>query len=336
MSDSGALPDKTAGASTAKDAGVQVGAPATQKEEAAFDDVMLAMDIVDTLRHRALVVERELAVEEREDALINRLRDIYKAQGIDAPDYILRDGVKALEEKRFVYEPARHGFRHRLAMIYISRDRWLKPIAAIVGAALLATGLYEFGIDAPRERRLAAQQVELTEVLPASLAAARDGALEIATTDTARRRIETAYQDGAGALADGDSRAARLALSALETLTDDLAKDLSIRVVSRPGEYSGVFRIPDDAAGQRNYYLIVEAIDANGRPQSLEIASEEDQSRARVEKWGVRVPEGEFNRIAADKQDDQIIQNALVGTRPVGALEPTYSIDGAGGAILEW
>ena len=48
------------------------------------------------------------------------------------------------------------------------------------------------------------------------------------------------------------------------------------------------------------------------------------------------MPEGEYNRIAADKQDDQIIQNANVGEKPAGALEPTYAIPTAGGVIVEW
>ena len=174
-------------------------------EEAAFDDVMLAMDIVDTLRHRALVVEKELSADDREAALIERLREIYHAQGIEVPDHILKDGVKALEEKRFVYEPKHGGFQVALAKLYVNRGRWFRPLAIVLGLAGLATGLYEFGIDAPRERAAAAARIELTETLPASLADARDAALALAETDGARRRIETAYQDGAAALSESDA-----------------------------------------------------------------------------------------------------------------------------------
>ena len=319
------------GAKTAADP-----APTGAQEAAAFDDVMLAMDIVDTLRHRALIVERELASEDREAALLVRLKEIYAAQGIDVPEHILRDGVKALEEKRFVYEPVERGLQHRLARIYIARDRWMKPIALVVGVAAFMTGIYEFSVAAPAERSRAATEVSLSVTLPRALAEARDAALAAAETDNARTRIETVYQDGLAATRAGDAKAAEAEVTALKSIADDLARTLTIRVVSRPGEYSGVFRIPDDAPGARNYYLIVEAVDARGQTHALEIESEEDRRRARVKAWGVRVPEGEFNRIAADKQDDQIIQNAKIGEKPKGRLEPVYSVPGAGGAILEW
>ena len=65
-----------------------------------LDDIMLAMDVVDTLRHRALIVETELGADAREAAMIERLREIYAGQGIEVPENILRDGVKALEENR--------------------------------------------------------------------------------------------------------------------------------------------------------------------------------------------------------------------------------------------
>ena len=304
--------------------------------KAAFDEVMLAMDIVDTLRHREAVVAKELGVEERERALVERLQEIYAAQGIEVPERILRDGVKALEEKRFVYEPTAGGFSRTLALAYVRRDRWLKPLAVVLGLAAFTTAAYEFGFDAPREARARAVQVELQETLPASLAAARDDALATAQDDAARRRIETAYQDGAAAAAGGDATGARAAVDDLAALKADLEADLEVRIVSRPGEYSGVFRIPDDRPDARNYYLIVEAVDARGRAHALEIVSEEDQATRRVKQWGVRVPEGEFNRVAADKQDDQIIQNARVGAKPKGRLEPEYAIDTLGGAILEW
>ena len=41
-----------------------------------LDDIMIAMDVVDTLRHREDLVHRELNEEDREAELIARLRKI--------------------------------------------------------------------------------------------------------------------------------------------------------------------------------------------------------------------------------------------------------------------
>ncbi len=301
-----------------------------------LDDVMLAMDIVDTLRHRERLIDRELSAEAREEKLVERLREIYSAQGIDAPDHILREGVRALEEKRFVYEPPKGGLGVRLAKFYISRDRWLKPVAVITGIAAFVTAAYEFGFEAPREARAEQARIELSEVIPADLAQERDAALALAETDYARTIVETLYQDGMAAATAGEREDASQAIDDLKLVADDLAQTLSIRIVSEPGERSGVFRIHDDDPNVRNYYLIAEAVTARGDVASLEITSEEDRDSKRVTKWGVRVPEAVYNRVAADKQDDQIIQDALIGEKPKGALLPVYSVDGAGGAILEW
>jgi len=305
-------------------------------EPQSFDDVMLAMDVVDTLRHRESVLDKELSAEQREEKLIERLRVIYKNQGIEVPDRILRDGVKALEEKRFVYEPPQDGFGIRLAKFYIARDRWLKPFALVMGLAAFGTATYHFGVEAPKQREAQAIEVELSQTLPAQLELAFERATKVAETDAARTKIETIYQDGMLALDRRDTDTANEAITAINTLTDDLQQDLTLRVISRPGEMSGVFRIHDDDATIKNYYLIVEAVDARGRTQPLQISSEEDQTTRRVEKWGIRVTEGEFNRIAADKQDDQIIQNAEIGQKPRGSLTFNYTIDTAGGAILDW
>ena len=50
-----------------------------------LDDLMLAMDVVDTLRHDQRVVERELSAGRLDETLIKRLREIYKSQGIKVP-----------------------------------------------------------------------------------------------------------------------------------------------------------------------------------------------------------------------------------------------------------
>ena len=85
---------------------------------ATLDDLMLAMDVVDTLRHRDRLVERELNEDVRDEQLIERLRALYKSQGIDVPDTILADGVKALKESRFAYTPPVPSFARTLATIW--------------------------------------------------------------------------------------------------------------------------------------------------------------------------------------------------------------------------
>jgi len=66
------------------------------------------------------------------------------------------------------------------------------------------------------------------------------------------------------------------------------------------------------------------------------VTSEEDRRSARVTRWGQRVSEAVFYAVAADKGDDQIVQNSVIGQKPAGYLSPQYTVETPGGAILEW
>ncbi|MEZ5998070.1 MAG: DUF6384 family protein [Hyphomonas sp.] len=309
-------------------------APATRR---GLDEVLIAMDVVDTLRHRDAVLMKEMDADGREEELIRRLKEIYSAQGIEVPDSVLKEGVKALEERRFNYAPPKPSFQTWLAGIYISRDRWVKPLAAAVVALGFSWGAYEFGVVQPARAKAEAQRIELTETLPGELASLRN-AVQGSTDDAeADRLAETYYQDGIAAARAGEPKGAHDALASLKTLQGDLAVSYDVRVVYGPGEpRSGVFRIPDDAPQTRNYYLIVEAVDAAGRVLEVPVTSEEDQMVRRTKKWGQRVSEEDFYRVAADKGDDQIIQNDVIGTKVSGKLHPSYTVETPGGAILEW
>ncbi|MBU2531583.1 MAG: hypothetical protein KKB37_02495, partial [Alphaproteobacteria bacterium] len=138
-----------------------------------LDDVMIAMDVVDTLRHDRLLVERELNEGERRARLIERLREIYRSQGIDVPDSILAEGVRALEEDRFVYKPPPDGLMTRLAKIYVTRGAWGQyVVGALAAIAVLWIGwwaIYEW----PRQARIAAERTEIAETIPRRLEALR-------------------------------------------------------------------------------------------------------------------------------------------------------------------
>ena len=314
----------------------ETAAPAV-RDKSKLDDVLLAMDVVDTLRHREQLVLSELDAGAREAALLERLKDIYAAQGIDVPERILKEGVKALEEKRFLYEPPKPSLGVSLAKLYITRDRWLAPVTFALVAILALVGAYQIGVVAPAKANAARAQIELTETLPAELTRLHAEIGAIAIEDGATLQADALLAAGRKAVAAGDAKAARAAVDDLTTLQGDLTAIYQVRVVYGSGEeYTGVFRIPDDVPGARNYYLIVEAVDPAGRLVEVPVTSEEDRRSDRVTRWGQRVSEDVFNGVAADKGDDQIIQNAVIGQKAAGYLSPQYTVETPGGAILEW
>jgi hypothetical protein len=307
------------------------------KDTSKLDDVLLAMDVVDTLRHREQLVLSELDAGAREAALLLRLKEIYAAQGIDVPEQILKEGVKALEERRFQYAPPKPSLAVTLAKIYIARSRWMMPVMLAVIAAVSLGAAWHLGVAVPEQQRAEAARIELAETLPSEIGRLHEAVTTIALEEAARLKADALKAEGERAIAAGDVKTARAARDGLALLQGDVSAAYEVRVVYGPGEArSGVFRIPEDVPGGRNYYLIVEAVDATGALVEVPVTSEEDRRSARVTRWGQRVSEAVFQAVADDKGDDQIIQNSVIGRKSPGYLLPEYSVDTPGGAILEW
>ncbi len=311
-------------------------AEAAQQIDRPLDEVMLAMDVVDTLRHRENLVERELSDEQRDAKLIGRLREIYRKQGIDVPDSILIEGVSALKEDRFKYDPPSEGLSVKLANLYITRARWSKYVLIAMGLVIAAIMAWYFFVERPHQQQIEYERRELAEILPAQIKRTRDLALNEAKTEEGRNLANAFYQAGVKALAAKDAPTARTAADALNQLLAKLRTEYTLTVISRQGESSGVWRIPEINPDARNFYLIVEALDPNGRALTVPIKNQEDGKTYNVDKWGVRVSSAVFDQIRSDKQDDGIIQNNRVGVKRRGYLEPNYLISVEGGTITQW
>jgi hypothetical protein len=301
-----------------------------------IDDLMLAMDVVDTLRHNQDLVTRELEEPRREAELIERLRQIYFGQGITVPETVLQEGVRALKESRFLYTPPQPGWRTTLAHWWVDRHRIGKTAIATISAIALAWLIYQFGIVGPEQRRAEQQRIELTERLPRALEQAHAEAAAEARVQAARDRADQLGNDGRSALRRGDAIGARAFINQLETLRADLRREYTLRIVSRPNEPSGVWRIPGRNPLGRNYYLIVEPIAPDGRILSLPITSEEDGQTLTVSRWGVRVSKEVFDQVRQDKIDNGIIDNSRLGEKRRGGLEVDYLMPVLGGVILKW
>jgi hypothetical protein len=297
---------------------------AAPRQGAPLDDVMLAMDVVDTLRQRRQIVEHELDEPSRAQDLIGRLRRIYAAQGIEVPDRILAQGVAALADERFVHRPAPPSTATTLARIYVARGRWGPLVAAALAIVVLALGAYRVQVAGPRQS------------LPGELDAARAAAMQVAADPRAVQQAGALYAGGAAALSQRDYAGARAAVNGLEDLRATLQQSYTVRIVNRPGQASGVWRVPDVNPSARNYYLIVEAVGADGSAATATIRNEETGTSEAVRTWGLRVDEATFQAVARDKQDDGIIQNDVVGEKRAGTLAPAYRIATTGATITRW
>ena len=304
---------------TSADAAADSGPPV---QPAPLDEVMLAMDVVDTLRHREQLVARELASGERDEEMYERLRQVYAAQGIEVPERILREGVDALRENRFVYTPKGSKGARRWAMVWVNRRRWAG--LALLVVVLIAAGIfaYDAGVRAPRR------------ALVNDLQTTRSQIVAVSDDPAATAQAAELYQQAQVAIGRGDYGEARTELESMEAVLAQLQRAYTLRIVTNPE--TGVWRVPDVNVGARNYYLIVEAVDPAGRRLTLPVRSEEDGQVRNVTSWGLRVDEETFFSVADDKSDDGIIQNATFGTKRVGQLEPEYHFPTTGGAITTW
>ncbi len=289
-----------------------------------LDEIMMAMDVVDTLRRRERLVEKELSDVDRRAQLRDRLREIYEAQGIDVPDRILEEGVAALVEDRFVFDPPDDSFAVRMAQLYVERSKWGKWVLAGLALVIALISVNYFTVTRPNSQ------------IDGNLSAVYEDVLDIATSEMALSEAQALVQDGRAALNREEPDAAREALTSLEALRAQLNLQYSVQIMNQPGERSGVWRIPDVNSDARNYYIIVQAIDRSGNVVEVPIQNEETGAKNTVRAWGLRVDERTFEAVAEDKLDDGIIQNNVVGEKERGVLKPEYTIPTSGGTITAW
>ncbi len=303
-------------------------APALPEEPRKLDDVMLAMDVVDTLRHRVRIVDQELNADAREEQLIARLKEIYGAQGIEVPDKILKDGVKALAEHRFTYRPPPDTFPVRLARLYVSRRKWF-PAAATFTAAILALVIgWQVLWAIPQANEWRRTPAEISRLLAEGQALAVDPAVDM--------QLAAIAAEGQRAVANDDHGAARAQVTLLANMNDKLAEEYDLRIVSRPGEDSGFWRRSDDQPNAMNYYIFVEPVAPGGRILKVPITSIEDQKTSTVSKWAQRVSKETFDRLVREKASTGLITDDVLAHKARGELEPRFNEPNPGGAITDW
>ncbi|GAA0773339.1 hypothetical protein E1180_10680 [Roseibium denhamense] len=306
-----------------------------KSSDAPLDDLMMAMDVVDTLRHEEGQIAKELKSDERDAAMIDRLRQVYAAQGIDVPDHILKAGVEDLKRDRFVYQPPAAGMQRTFALIYISRAVWSKWIAGAAAVLIVCVAAWYFLVALPQQQS-EAELIARLEALPATyseLVGRVDGLTDDADLLSEANRLQAS---GTTALEDGNQTAAFKAEADLRALAAKLAEVFEVQIVSREGVPTGVTRLPDANRNAENLYIIVEAVAPDGTVLEQDIRSEETGQVETVSIWGQRVSETIFNAVRRDKMEDGIVQKGVLGEKNSGSLDVKWRSGVQDGAVTRW
>ncbi|MBI4921195.1 MAG: hypothetical protein HY834_05560 [Devosia nanyangense] len=302
--------------------------------DAPLSDIMLAMDVADTLRHNPELAA--LAGEARERQLVDRLRALYRGQGIDVSEMAVKDGLAALGESRFAYAPPKAGLAVALARLYVVRRKWLPATTAVVLMLIVFLSGYFLAWRPYRDAQIEQARIELAQTMPAEMDALYQTIFEETKIQQAANDAAAIRDRGKAAAAAGEREAATAAIADLTRIRDTLRQDYRLQIAGGRGVKWGFWTFPRVNSEATNYYLVVEALDPNGTPLSLPIRSEETGQVETVQRWGERVPEGVYRAVEADANDDGVIQHSLVGIKQFGFLDIDYVVQILGGEVTRW
>ena len=124
----------------------------------------------------------------------------------------------------------------------------------------------------------------------------------------------------------------------LPSLTDSAAvlrREYVLRIAGRPQDQTGFFREHPSFQG-RAYFIVVDAVDPDGKPVELPIHNDETNKTETVSRFAVRVPIETFDAVRNDKARNGIVQNARMAEKRRGFIEPEFRMPVLEGRITRW
>ncbi len=189
--------------------------PSSEKNEKTeridLNDLMLTMDVADTLRYQEQLIERELSAADTDRAMIDKVRRMYEAQGIEVSERIIAEAVAALREERFTYKPPDKDANTSLARFYVNRGFWSKTVLITLALLFCAVMAYQWFVAGPAQRR----QAKATKTVETTWAKFQQSQPMATIAAAGKKRYDAAKK----ALASGNTKQVDAKVKELEQLT---------------------------------------------------------------------------------------------------------------------
>lgn len=179
-------------------------------------------------------------------------------------------------------------------------------------------------------------------VLRSELASVENAHSAVFKDEEGRNLFQVYLEAARSAAESGDERGFAAATSSIKSLRDQVVVPLTVRVVDHPEVRSGVTRnfnkdsrVQDPNAPKR-YYLILEAVDASGKPKLRPVYNVETKKTEVVPFWGQQVSAEAYEDMKKDKLDDGVVDNRMFGEKSAGAYTLKFNRPVLDGTITRW
>jgi hypothetical protein len=299
-----------------------------------LNDMMRIMDVATALRKDRELVEEQLNLDE----LKARLRERLAAGAAITGEKVTTEEIDAAVDHYFdtlyAYRDPPWSVSRVLAHIYVERQRILTALG--VAAAILAVSWWLFLSSAgpfsgPGRLR---RQIHAAE---ARIAKARTAIIAASPEPTAR--VEADRLAAAAVQLENQNDVAGLQAKAgeLDALAARIAADYTVEIVHERGEKSGIDRFYTDESGTRasGFYVIVQALDPSGKPLPQIVRNRETGKEETVTTWAEQVPREVYDRLAADKKADGVLDERIFARKLRGHLDEEIVLAGPDGQPLK-
>lgn len=319
---------------SAASAAIGDGLPAGQK--LSLEEMTRIMDVAATLRKERALVDQQLNIEQIKAKLRERLLEAAKVSGDPVTAAEIDAAIASYYDQLHEFREPPAGFQTFLAHLWCLRRsvfKWLLGLVG-VGAAIIAFG-------AVRESQVNSR----ADSLYRQTAAVEKSILQWDDAASLKGELHSKLAAAREAMEARDFATLERIKTELSTLQSEYASQYEVVIFSSPDERSATERIWTDESGSRTsgFFVLVTARDKEGELVEVPIHNRETDRTERVPQWGEQVPEAVFERLAADKKADGVLDEREFGVKRQGTRELEVTLKGEdgqpitrGGQITSW
>ena len=303
--------------------------PPARTESLSLAEMMRIMDVATEMRTQREAIEKEFAIADTKRMLREKLLKATSITGERVTEAEVDAAIEAYFSTLYTYQEPKTNLSVILARIYVRRDHL--ATMTLLAVTLLLTGWWTMHIATTKfssTARATRKSNRIEKEIHAELSHIRSLARESSVTD------ELAQWEGEAKVARENLDTETL--TSIETRLSDLTIRLNevyeVRILADPLKWSG---FPRYFEGQPAFYLIVYAKNERGEPVRRTIENAETHKTSSVDQWAEQVPKEVYDRIAADKKADGILNETLFSVKRRGYRDEEIRIPGADGKPLQ-